>query len=276
MLAAAAMASPLAGCSGVFYQPDRMMYYPPEMNSLKREDIYFASLDGTRLHAWLIRAVGTAHAKGTIILFHGNAENISSHYLSLAWLTRQGYDLFAFDYRGYGESLGQPDQAGTYNDGLAALNKAWQLHSSGHGGQFVVYGQSLGGIIALRSFLDFEHQDATALLVMDSTFLSYRDCAQSWMARRWLTWPFSPLARILVSDAYATKDLLPKLHTRLLVIHDKLDPVVPYINGRELYDRAPGGNKQFWELDEGRHVGVFWTEKMEYRTRFLELLTELI
>lgn len=257
----------LTGCTHVFYHPTRIMYFPPELTGFVQQNIYFFSDDGARLHGWFFRA---RNPVGTIVQFHGNAENQSSHYMSLAWLTKERYNLFTFDYRGYGESLGDPNQKGTILDGVAALNTAMALHKETQAKKFIVYGQSLGGAIALRSLNDFEERSQVGLVVIDSSFRSYKDVAQSWLAHHWPTWIFSPLARVLVSDEFAPLEF-PKLNGRLLVIHDKNDPVVRISNGRELFASAPEP-KFFWELDQGRHVGIFAPDNPKERRRFVDFL----
>ncbi len=264
----------LSSCTHLFYRPDHVLYYPPDKTGYKNQDIYFNSLDGTKLHAWFFHATTPGKPKGTLVHFHGNARNMSSMYMSLAWLTKRGYNLLSFDYRGYGDSSGTPSEEGTYKDGLAALDLGWRLHLENDpaGSKFVVYGHSLGGVVALRSFLDFRHQAGTSLVVMDSTFMSYRDLAQTMMASHWQTWVISPFARILVSDEFASKNVISRLKTPLLVTHDRHDPLVPFGQGEELYAAAPG-KKFFWDKDDGVHAGLFTNE--QNKDRFLGLLESL-
>lgn len=263
----------LSGCANhLFYHPDHFLYYPPEQNGYAATDVWFEAGDGTKLHGWFFRT-SAKKIKGTIVQFHGNAQNITSHYASLVWLTKHGYNLFSFDYRGYGKSLGEPSPEGTYKDGMAALDQAWHLHQKFQGKRFVVFGQSLGGVIALRSFADFTHQSQTSLIVADSTFLSYDAMAGQWLRRFWITWPFSWLGPLLVSDKYSAAPVLPKLNTRLLVIHDLKDPVVDYRNGKEIYEQARS-KKDLWTLNQARHIAVFAVDSPQNRERFLHLLDE--
>lgn len=249
----------LSACSKVFYQPDQLYHFPPAQIDLEPREVRFISRDGTELYGWFFAADAEGPGpktapKGTIVQFHGNAQNMSSHYLSLVWLTHRGYNLFTFDYRGYGKSKGDPDQKGVYEDALAALDQAWQLHQSM--GAFVVDGQSLGGAVAMRALKDWKKRDHVDLLVMDSTFLSYREVAQRFLARHWFTWILSPLPYILVSDEYSAASSLESWRGRLLVLHDRQDPVVPFELGKKTYDLAKCP-KDFWEFDQGRHVGSF-------------------
>lgn len=265
-----------SGCSTFFYYPDSELYSDPEKFGFKLQTHSFSSLDGTKLNAWLFRNTAKTY-KGTVILFHGNAENISSHYTSLVWLTKEGYDLFAFDYRGYGLSESKPSAKGLYEDGMAALDYAWALFEKNpkhtKNSKFIVYGQSLGGIVALRALADFRHQRETALVVADSTFVSFKDMIQEKMASFFVTWIFSPLGRLSVSDRYASVHTLPKLQTRLLVIHDKHDPIVDFQNGKKLFETAPAHlDKTFWKIDSGSHVGFFYLDTQEHKKQFLDFI----
>ena len=67
-------------------------------------DIYFKSSDGVALHGWFFRTI--PEAKATILVFHGNAENLSTHVNSVLWLVQEGFNVFIFDYRGYGGNPG--------------------------------------------------------------------------------------------------------------------------------------------------------------------------
>lgn len=248
----------LPACSSLFYYPSRVQFFDPAKMGFPPREVNFTASDGTKLFGWFFAARVKDHrpVQGTIIQFHGNAENLSSHFLSLLWAVEHGYNLFTFSYRGYGKSEGEPNQKGTYLDGLAALEQAWRLN--GGAPRFIVHGQSLGGAIAARALADFPHKDQTSLLVLDSTFASYQDVARRKLASHWLTWVFSPLAMVLVSDSYSAEESIRELRTPLLVIHDREDPAVPIAASEEFFDEATHTPwKQFWKLDQGRHVGAF-------------------
>jgi fermentation-respiration switch protein FrsA (DUF1100 family) len=271
------------GCSGLFYHPDRNLYYPPHRMGFSAQEYVFSASDGTQLDGWFFTArkddpaFGVEYpprrAQGTIIQFHGNSENMSSHYLSLVWLIDHGFNVFTFDYRGFGKSQGEPNQKGTYEDALAALDLGWKLHQlSGAEPRFIVYSQSLGGVIAMRSITDFKHRDEVSLLVLDSTFVSYQQIAREKMASHWFTWPLQPLTYLLVSDGYGAENSLHRNSLPLLVIHDKKDPVVPFDLGQKNFDEdgaaiSHKGPRDFWILNAGRHVGVF--VEPAYRDRFV-------
>jgi fermentation-respiration switch protein FrsA (DUF1100 family) len=261
-------------CSSLFYYPSRQFYYSPKRLGYEAHEIPFKSRDGKQLYGWYFPVPQGAGIKGTIIQFHGNAENMSSHYLSLAWLAEQGYQLFTFDYRGYGKSEGEPTQQGTYDDALAALDQAWKLHAEKAARRFIIDGQSLGGAIAMRASADFAHKSEVSLIVLDSTFVSYKSVARKKLASFWLTWPFSWLGDLLVSDEYSAEKALQENQTRLLVIHDENDPAVPFSCSEDFYPLAKSP-KDFWKPHDGRHIAAFSDPHSPYRRSFLELLDSL-
>lgn len=261
-------------CSHVFYQPSRHEYLNPLKIKLSYQDVYFPASDGVKLHSWFFKST-IPQSKGTLIFFHGNAQNISSHYLNLIWILNEGYNLFVFDYRGYGQSEGKPSQSGIYLDALAALEKGHELNSANGNGLLVVYGQSLGGIISLRAIPDFKHQDDIDFIVQDSTFMSYQDVAFTKLTQRWFLWPISPLAYVLVSDEMASSKVIGKIKSPTLVITGLKDEIVPPKEGKELYSKLVSEKKWLWELPEGMHINVFHHDNLKWRYEFLKLLDSI-
>lgn len=263
-----------AGCSNVFYQPSPIMYVNPKKLKLTYEDLYFKSKDGTELNAWFFKAK-TDKPKGTVVQFHGNAQNISAHFLSLVWVIEQGYNLFTFDYRGYAISEGKPSQAGIYLDALAALEKAEELHNAHGGGKFIVYGQSTGGAIALRAVPDYKNYENISLVVMDSAFSSYQDIAYDKLKSSWLLFPISPLAYVLVSDKYAADKVFNKITRPTLVIVGMQDRVVPPKFGKKIYKKISSNEKWLWKMPEGTHIDAYHHGGNIYRDKFLLLVDGL-
>lgn len=261
-----------SSCTHLFYQPSRVLYLDPERIGLKEQDIDFESKDGTKLHGWFFQTKGKV--KGTIIQFHGNAQNITSHYVSLIWLVDNGYNLFTFDYRGYGLSEGEPDQEKIYEDALAALERGAELKDKNGGGRYIAYGQSLGGNILLRALVDSSVKDNVGFVVQDSTFASYQDIAFNRVASVWFLIPFSPLSYLFVSDKMASAKVLHKIDWPTLVIVGQKDEVIPQKFGKEIFKKIPTEKKWLWKIPEGRHIDVFHRDNGLYRKKFLELVDQ--
>lgn len=257
----------LTGCSGLFFFPEKDFVLTPDKLKLVYEDVQFASLDGTRLHGWFLPAAG--EAKGTVVFYHGNAENVSTHIGAVYWLPPHGYNVFIFDYRGYGRSMGDEDIPGVNLDGQAALAYIGQRQDI-DSGRVVVFGQSLGAAIALYSVAT--SQVPVKAVVVESAFPRYRTIFKEKLASFFLTWPLQWPLSYTVSDQYSPVNYLDIIKGMpLLVIHGDTDPIVPDHHGRALY-AAAGGDKELWIIEGGGHTSAFGRFREIYRPRLLDYL----
>lgn len=276
----------LNGCSGVFYHPSRDVYMDPARLGLLFNDVEFLSRDGTRLHGWYFPPAPRKglKPKGTIVQFHGNSENITTHFSLLHWAIPEGYGLFVFDYRGYGASAGNPNAVGIDLDARAAIEWAFDhgIRPRGAKGQdLVLIGHSLGGAILMRSFVELKRERpeiarATRAVVIDSSFYSYRSEAAALISTRWWMAWMQPFAWLSVSDERSPADMIAEISpTPLLVIHGTADNVTPIRMGRGIFERAREP-RTLWEIPDGQHIDAFQrTEGMSYRKRLLDFLDAL-
>lgn len=242
----------LAGCgNGLFYHPDPVQYTTPAQFHQKYEDVYFTSRDGTRLHGWFIPAAGKARA--TIVHFHGNAENMSAHYAFIAWLPPRGYNVFTFDYRGYGQSGGSPDRDGIHDDAQAALDYVAARADAGSR-NVVILGQSLGGAVGIVAAA--EHKQDLRAVIIESTFTSYRAIAHDKAEEVPVVGPV--VGSVLrPSVGYDPIDYIARISpVPLMLLHGTADPVIPIAHGERLYEKA-GPPKRLVVLQGGRHIEAF-------------------
>lgn len=256
----------IRGCDGMFYYPSQREWYNPADFGLTAEDVYFPTRDGLMLHGWFIRAGGTA--RGTVIHFHGNAENLTNHIALSAWLPPAGYHLFIFDYRGYGRSQGRVTRAGSIIDGHAAVDAVLKRPEVDPRRLFA-YGQSLGGAVA--TVVAAERPEIRAL-VADSTFGSYRGIAAHHAGRTLLSGALGGMAaKMLFSDGYDPVDYVGRIAPRpVLVIAAENDDVCPAHLCRELFEAA-GEPKRYW-LSPGAGHGAALLENHEGPRQVLEFL----
>jgi fermentation-respiration switch protein FrsA (DUF1100 family) len=272
----------LSGCSSLAYQPSNTIYADPSRANVRFESLDFQSKDGTRLHGWFfpVSSAWKGPAKGTIIQFHGNAENMTSHFASLFWVIDAGYNFFTFDYRGYGGSDGSPSQKGLNEDANAAVEFiAKKVARTGSSKDLVLYGQSLGGAVLMRAYRDIRANEAlhdrVRALVIESSFYSYKAIGRSLLARTWLTFLFQPLAYVLVSDEFSPEDDIAKISpTPLLVIHGQEDPVIPFSFGENIFKRAKEP-KTFWKIEQGHHIDTMSRHQGAYREKLIQFLDSL-
>jgi hypothetical protein len=244
------LSAALCGCTHLFFQPTHNVYADPASDGLRYEVIKFYSGDGTPLTGMFFPA--PAPARGTVVHFHGNADNMTAFFPYSAWLAGEGYNVFIFDYRGYGASGGKPDLDGLVADGRAALEHALKLPGA-ETGKIIIFGQSLGAAIAVAAAAESGFEPAA--MVLEGGFYSYKGVGAAVLRRHWFTWPVSWLPWLAVSGRHAPKDYISKLACPKLFIHSKGDHTVPYSQGRKLYEAAPQP-KEFWTVPYG-HIEAF-------------------
>ncbi|WP_018609830.1 alpha/beta hydrolase [Uliginosibacterium gangwonense] len=257
---------PLMGCvEKAFYYPDQLAYGSPADQGLPFETVSFQSKDGTLLSGWFVPAQGFSRpqdAKGTVIHFHGNAENMSSHWLLVSWLPQRGFNVFVFDYRGYGQSHGSPEPKGVFEDANSAIDYVRQRPDIDPL-RLLVFGQSLGGTNAIAA-VGAGNRSGVKAVAIEATFYSYSTIANQTL----------PGAGLLVSDQYSAERYIAKLAPiPLLLLHGTADEVIPYDHAKMLLQQAQPP-KTLITVPGGGHIEAmtarFGTTYQDALVRFFE------
>ena len=261
----------LSSCGPLFFYPQKKLYDNPTAKRFNPQDISFKSSDGITLHGWFFQTQG--EPKATILVFHGNAQNLSTHVNSVLWLVQEGFNVFIFDYRGYGRSEGSPNFKGVHFDGAAALETSLNFPGT-QSIPVVVLGQSIGGAIAVYTVAHAPDKSRIAVLVIDSALSSYRLIARETLDSFWLTWPFQYPLSYLVSDSYSPILWISKVSpVPILILYGENDAVVPNHHGRMLFDAA-GQPKEYWVTPEAGHIMSFANK--DVRRKFVEYLYDKV
>ena len=229
------------------YFPSRELLQTPADAGLAFKELRFESGAGVTLHGWFIPASGS---RFTVLHFHGNAGNIS-HRLSLyrQW-HEQGLSVFAFDYRGYGKSGGEPDEQGLYEDARAA----WRALTAIEHGKMIIAGRSLGAAVAANLALEVNAEG----LVLETPFTSIRDMAAH-------HYPLLPLGW-LVQSRFDSEAIIAGVQMPVLLISAADDRIVPAgmaerifaaANKPKLHISLAGGHNDF-DLRSGRAYRQAW------------------
>jgi uncharacterized protein len=248
LLALIALAA-LPGCGRLFFYPSREFVRNPHLeealDGIAREDVFFTTPDGLRLHGWMLRPAG--RPSGTILFIHGNAGNVSTHVGAVLWLALAGYEVFLFDYRGFGLSEGTPTIEGIHIDTLAALETVAARTPADGGAPIVVLGQSLGGSAAVYAVATSRHKDRVRALVIDSAFSGYRRIAREKItAYLFFLWPLRHPLSLLIDDRFSASRWIGRVPpVPLLIIHGDADEVVPVDHSERLFHDAEGP-KRLW------------------------------
>ncbi len=257
----------LSGCSSLLYHPTQVQYYDPAELDLQPENIVVNVNENIQLHGWYFKS---KKPKAVIVFFHGNAQNLTSHFINLSWVVKENYDYFIWDYRSYGQSTGEPSPKNTVEDGMLIIRS---IHERNPNLPLFVLGQSLGGAVAMRSVIELANEVPIKGVIADSTFQSYQSVGRNVLSRHWLTWLFQPFVYIALSDKYAPSGEVHKISPiPILVIHGKEDPIIDYKFGEEIFKDAREP-KQFLRVETGGHINSFWGESRDdVRKQFLSFL----
>ncbi len=226
--------------------PSRSHWATPEAVGLEYETVSLSTADGERLDAWF---VPSRRQRLVMLFFHGNAGNISHRLDSLRLFHELGMSVLIIDYRGYGKSTGQPGEAGTYQDALAA----WQWLTGERGVEprdVMLFGRSLGGSVAAWLATRVE----PAALIVEAAFRSVPALGAD-------LYPWLPV-RTLSRLEYDTEAYLRDVSCPVLVIHGTGDEIVPLSHARALQRAAPAGTALL-ELDGG-HNDAFLLDRERY------------
>lgn len=243
-----------AGLDSLFYHPTATTYSTPTQDGLAYEEITFLSQDQTRLSGWFIPAKGKA--LGTVIHFHGNAQNMTAHYSFVSWLPKNRFNLFVFDYRGYGTSAGEPSRKGVYQDCVAAIEYI-KTRTDIDQSKLIIFGQSIGGANAITVV---GKNDFTGIcgVATDSAFASYKRVAGEH------TGLLKPFAYLLIGNDLSPEKYIGNMApTPLLIIHGTHDQVASYKNAEKLF-MAANEPKQLWTVDQGTHTSALGPSRKTY------------
>lgn len=254
-----------SSCS-LFMHPDKKLYLDPADYSVKHETIKFKSQDGSILTGLFFPAKGSL--KGTIVHFHGNSQNISAHWPYSVQFSNYGYNVFIFDYRGFGASKGKASIKNSVQDGIAAIKHSFLLPGADKN-KIIIFGQSLGGAIAAASVFLCEGFKPAAMIV-EGSFYSYKDVAYEVAKNNFYLWPIIWYPKIFISGEYSPEKYIDKIDCPKLFIHSRKDHTVPFSQGKKYYEKA-SQPKEFIETPDG-HIEALGKYKELFLPKIISFL----
>jgi fermentation-respiration switch protein FrsA (DUF1100 family) len=186
------------------------------------------------------------------------------------WLAKEGYELYVFDYRGYGQSQGETDLDATITDmELMLAHVAAELDADE---KMIVMGHSLGGAMSIYVVAHSGYRNQIASLITVESFSDYRDISQEVLSKHWLTWLFQWPLSFTISNDYRPLDAIPLVSPiPVAIIHSESDDIIDIEHGRKLYAAAKEP-KSFITIDSD-HNSVFVTK--ENRQKLYDYLKTL-
>lgn len=191
--------------------------------------------DGETLVIWRARP---APGKPTVVYFSGNAGGLKDRADRFALLIDAGFGVLAPAYRGSSGSTGTPSEIALVQDAMAIV--------AAETTPLVLYGESLGSAVAIRLAAD----GFGSAVVLEAPFTSISALVQT-------QYPFEDLSQ-LITQKWESAVHAPDMNQRLLVLHGSHDRTVPIAMGRHIFDVVGSNEKEFVEIDNGGHTGL-WT-----------------
>jgi fermentation-respiration switch protein FrsA (DUF1100 family) len=273
LLTALALTSVYAAiCLALLRWQTRLIFFPtakltltPQALGLSYEEVWLPISPQTeeRLHGWWLPAI--SEVRGTVLYLHGNGSNVSENLEQAYRWVKLGFNVFLFDYRGYGRSGGPfPNEERVYEDAQVALHYLLERRAIAPP-QLLLYGHSLGGAVAIELAT---RNPNVAGLVIEGTFTSLREIVD--FTRMYSLFPVN----LLLSQRFDSLSKVASLTMPILYIHGTEDRTVPYHMSQTLYS-ATHTPKQLYLVPEADHNNVAATAAGEYLTKISEFARSL-
>jgi fermentation-respiration switch protein FrsA (DUF1100 family) len=220
--------------------------FRPPIVSYERDSSfeYVVAEDGVELNVFWEAAGRDAW---TVLYLCGSEEDLSMAMPKLRNYQLKGYNVASFEYRGYGFTVGTPNESNLYED--AGLVYDYLLREKGvNESRLVLHGRSVGGGVAteLATIRD------PARLILESTFTSVYE---NLLSLKWIP-----------GDMFENENKASKVDCPVLLIHGEADSIVDVANSIALQGSFGGSKVSFLSVPEAGHRNVervgglaYWT-----------------
>lgn len=223
------------------------------------EELFFETPLNGKINAIFFR---NEKPKGVILYFHGNADHMQRWGKYAAEFTQFGYDVFIYDYRGYGKSQGEKTEKNLFSDAQYFYDFLKKKYGENN---LIVYGRSLGGAFATKIASD----NHPKLVILESTFYNLQN-----MAARHLPNRFTQIISGSMHYHFQSNHFIKKITSPLYFFHGNKDRIVPLKSGKKLFSEfekhQSNIQKKFIELENGTHNNL---SKFDY---YQETLKEIL
>ncbi|KXV05041.1 hypothetical protein CR51_12820 [Caballeronia megalochromosomata] len=245
--------------AGLYWLQGRLVYPLEQIEAFKNPDleaqtepVRITTEDGLEL-TMRYRAPQEKTAP-TVILFHGNGEDLAQRGHIALEMIEAGYGVLLAEYRGYSGNPGRPHEAGLYADARAAHAYAYARSSN-----IALHGYSLGSGVAVQ----LASEAKISALMLEAPFTSIVDVA----AKRFWLFP----VRLLARDRYESLSKIASVRAPLLIYGGTKDGVIPPAHFQRIFDAARG-DKRLALIEDADHLDVWTMGGREHVMQFLASL----
>ena len=225
----------------VLYQAVAGLGPPPAGLELTYERVELTTADGVRLVSVLVTA--PTQPAPWLLYFHGSGNHAlgAPNAGRLAQFQSMGLNVLSVDYRGFGDSEGEPHESGLYLDAEAGYD--YLVSDRGvPPDDIVIYGWSLGSGVAVELATRVD----AAGLILEGAFKSAPAVAQEIVP--WL------LPTLVSRERFDSVDKIGEIEVPILFVHAVDDGAIPIEHGRTLFELATA-RKRFLEISGGHELG---------------------
>lgn len=229
--------------TSLFGQFDNMFYFPGKtfqpIDSLNYT-FFTLPVEKDKISGIIIKPETTP--VGTVIFYHGAGGNVSNYVFMVKPLVKAGYQIYMVDFRGYGNSIGNPTHQNIAADGQLFFDYVLKQKETKKL-PVVVYGASIGSQIATKIVKD--NQSKINGFVFDGGMSSLTDIAvyyspeeQKAMIRNSLKFPYGAIDDITSIQSIPT-----------LFIASPIDKTVPLDQTKAIFEKSISP-KEFFEFED--------------------------
>ena len=190
----------------------------------------------------------------TILLLHGNAGSLESRIYKLNHFKDLNVNFLIIAWRGFNGNEGKPSETGLYRDAKSAIK--WLNLKGVTEENIILYGESLGTGVAVEVAQNKNY----AGVILESPYTSMVNMGKK-------HYPLFPV-RFLLKDKFESYKKIKKVSVPILVIHGKIDTIVPFAMGKKMYELA-NEPKFFYFQEYGDHM-------VDYDEKLLSVLKKFI
>ena len=237
----------------VFFFQGNLLYHPNTDNYLKGqverepteiEKVKIITKDKIDLIGWFYKK--DLENFKTILFFHGNAGSLGGRTYKLNRFKDLNLNFLIIAWRGFNGNRGKPSEVGLYEDAASAIR--WLKLREIDQKNIILYGESLGTGVAV----EIAQNKNYAGVILESPFTSMINMGKK-------HYPFFPVS-FLLRDKFESYKKINNIFVPVLIVHGKVDKIVPYGMGKKMYELA-NEPKFFYSQEYGDHM-IEYDEKL--------------
>jgi len=205
-----------------------LLYHPTENNYsgdeilVSIDKVIIRTKDNIDLTAWYHNK--NIKKQKTILFLHGNAGSLENRIHKINHFKNMNVNFLIIAWRGFSGNKGKPSEKGLYLDARSAVE--WLKSRGISENQIIIYGESLGTAIAV----EIGQNKNFAGIILESPFTSMIEAGKE-------IYPYLPV-KLLLKDKYQSSKKIKNIKSPILIMHGKVDNIVPFYMGKKMYKLA--------------------------------------